>query len=407
MRVDVITILPEYVAPLRLSLLGRAIANGTVDLQVHDLREATTDRHRTVDDTPFGGGAGMVMTPEPWALTLEAVLNSQPHRDSEVRPRLLIPSPAGRVLDQAFAQELAAEPWLVLGCGRYEGIDERVLDWAADDFEVTPVSLGDYVLFGGEVAALVVLEAVIRLLPGVLGNPDSLAEESHTDGLLEYPLYTKPASWRGRDVPGVLLSGNHAAIAQWRHDQREQRTAERRPDLLTQASVTSVQSLLGTQTGAPAAGDVEVRAAVPADAAEVLVLQRACWLEEAQANPGVQIPALTESLADVRAGLTTPHTTTWVVRSQGRLIASGRGQLSPDGATWHVGRLMVAPDLRGRGLGRWLLSTVEESAPSGVRSYELFTGENSASNLRMYRKAGYRRAHAPAPAGVVVLRKRA
>ncbi|WP_114559168.1 tRNA (guanosine(37)-N1)-methyltransferase TrmD, partial [Desertihabitans aurantiacus] len=230
MRIDVVTIFPDYLAPLELSLIGRARRAGLLDVVVHDLREATTDRHRTVDDTPYGGGAGMVMKPEPWGRALDAVLDGGP---ADVgRPRLLVPSPGGRVLDQAMARELATEPWLVFACGRYEGIDERVLLDAAQRFEVTPVSLGDYVLNGGEVAVLAITEAVARLLPGVVGNAESLVEESHEDGLLEYPVYTKPASWRGLDVPEVLLSGDHAAIARWRHQQRLERTAARRPDLL-------------------------------------------------------------------------------------------------------------------------------------------------------------------------------
>ena len=228
MRVDVVSIFPEYLAPLRLSLLGRAVQDGLVDLHVHDLRDATTDRHRTVDDTPYGGGAGMVMLAEPWAATVERVTADGPGG----RPRIVVPSPSGRLLTQELAYELAAEPWLLLACGRYEGIDERFLDWARDGGEVTEVSIGDYVLFGGEVAALVILEATLRLVPGVIGNPASLDEESHTGGLLEYPVYTKPADWRGRPVPPVLLSGDHGAIAAWRHDQRLARTTERRPDLL-------------------------------------------------------------------------------------------------------------------------------------------------------------------------------
>lgn len=226
MRLDVISIFPEYLAPLELSLIGKARNDGLLDLRVHDLREFTTDRHRTVDDTPYGGGAGMVMKPEPWAQALESLLVEG------VRPTLIVPSPAGQVFNQAIAEELAEEGQLVFACGRYEGIDERVIEWAAEHFTVRPMSLGDYVLNGGEVAVLAMVEAVARLLPGVIGNPESLVEESHQDGLLEYPVYTKPSDWRGNGIPEVLLSGNHAKIARFRRDEQLRRTAQRRPDLL-------------------------------------------------------------------------------------------------------------------------------------------------------------------------------
>lgn len=231
MRLDVVTIFPDYLAPLRLSLIGKAIEDGLIDLRVHDLRTWTTDRHRTVDDTPYGGGPGMLMRPEPWGAALDDVLAG-----GGARPRVVVPTPSGTPFTQAMAHELAAEPWLVFACGRYEGIDARVLDEAASRARVSEVSLGDYVLNGGEVAVLAIVEAVARLLPGVIGNAESLVEESHaasSGGLLESPGYTKPARWRGRDVPEVLLSGNHGQIARWRRDQSLRRTAQRRPDLLT------------------------------------------------------------------------------------------------------------------------------------------------------------------------------
>src|SRR2546421_4881937 len=225
-KVDVVTIFPEYLAPLDLSLIGRARAAGLLELAVHDLRQWTHDVHRTVDDTPYGGGPGMVMRPEPWGLALDALAPvGEP-------ARLVVPGPAGPRFSQAMAAELAAAPHLIFACGRYEGIDQRVLDHAATRMPVTEVSLGDYVLFGGEVAVLVILEAVIRLLPGVLGNADSLIDESHTEGLLEAPLYTKPPEWRGLGVPEILRSGDHGRIARWRRDQALLRTAARRPDLL-------------------------------------------------------------------------------------------------------------------------------------------------------------------------------
>ena len=242
MRIDVVSIFPEYLAPLELSLIGKARQDGLLQLNVHDLRDFTTDRHRTVDDTPYGGGAGMVMKPEPWAQALAAVAAAGPEAtgaDTEApapagKPVLIVPSPAGERFTQATAHELAEEQQLVFACGRYEGIDERVMEWAADHFTVRPMSLGDYVLNGGEVAVLAMVEAIGRLLPGVVGNPESLVEESHSDGLLEYPVYTKPSSWRDRDVPAVLLSGNHGKIAQWRRHEQYRRTAERRPDLLSE-----------------------------------------------------------------------------------------------------------------------------------------------------------------------------
>jgi tRNA (guanine37-N1)-methyltransferase len=229
MRIDVVTIFPDYLAPLSLSLIGKAREQGLLEVAVHDLRDHAHDRHRTVDDTPYGGGPGLVMRPEPWGEALDSVLSAAaPGR----APVLLVPSPAGARFTQAMARDLATEPHLVFACGRYEGIDERVLVDAEQRFRVLPVSLGDYVLAGGEVAVLTIVEAVTRLLPGVIGNSESLVEESHEDGLLEYPVFTKPASWRGLDVPAVLTSGNHGQVHRWRRDQRLRRTAARRPDLM-------------------------------------------------------------------------------------------------------------------------------------------------------------------------------
>jgi tRNA (guanine37-N1)-methyltransferase len=227
-RIDVVSIFPDYLAPLDLSLAGKAQASGLLEVHVHDLRRWAHDRHHTVDDTPYGGGAGMVMKPEPWGEALDEVMAA-----GAGEPVLLVPTPSGEPFTQRTAEELSVEPWLVFACGRYEGIDQRVVDHARSRMRVREVSIGDYVLNGGEVAALVVVEAVVRLLPGFMGNPASLAEESHGgDGLLEYPVYTKPPSWRGLDVPEVLFSGHHGKIARWRRDQALRRTAERRPDLL-------------------------------------------------------------------------------------------------------------------------------------------------------------------------------
>jgi tRNA (guanine37-N1)-methyltransferase len=223
-RIDVVTIFPEYLAPLDLSLIGRARTAGAVDVALHDLRGWTNDVHRTVDDTPYGGGPGMVMRPEPWGLALDAL-----HRPGA---QVVVPSPAGALFTQATARSLAVADHLIFACGRYEGIDQRVLDHAAALGPLHELSLGDYVLFGGEAAVLVMVEAIARLLPGVLGNAESLVDESHEGGLLETPVYTKPAVWRGREVPEVLRSGDHGRIARWRRDQALVRTAQRRPDLL-------------------------------------------------------------------------------------------------------------------------------------------------------------------------------
>jgi len=234
-RIDVVSIFPEYLAPLDLSLVGKARTSGLLDLRVHDLRDWTTDRHRTVDDTPFGGGAGMVMRPDVWGAALDELLEPDAH--------LLVPTPSGEPFTQRTAEALAGETHLVLACGRYEGIDARVAEHYRARGRVTEFSLGDYVLNGGEVAALVVVEAVARLLPGVVGNPESLVEESHgAAGLLEYPVYTKPPAWAGLEVPDVLLSGHHARIARWRRDTALHRTAARRPDLIVALAVDELDA---------------------------------------------------------------------------------------------------------------------------------------------------------------------
>ncbi|MDR6970244.1 tRNA (guanosine(37)-N1)-methyltransferase TrmD [Leifsonia shinshuensis] len=227
MRIDIVTIFPTFFDVLDISLLGKARQSGLIELGVHDLRDFTHDRHRTVDDTPYGGGAGMVMKPEPWGEALDAIL------DGADDPVVVFPSPAGEVFTQRTARELAQEQHLVFGCGRYEGIDQRVFDHAASRARVRLISIGDYVLNGGEVATMAMIEAIGRLIPGVVGNPESLVQESHEDGLLEYPSYTKPAVWRGLEVPPVLLSGNHGAVDAWRHEQQLERTRAVRPDLLS------------------------------------------------------------------------------------------------------------------------------------------------------------------------------
>ena len=227
MKIDAISIFPDYFEPLKLSLLGKAQAANLIEFTAVDLRDFTNDNHRTVDDSPYGGGAGMLMKPEPWGEALDSLI---PEPDYETQ--VIFTSPAGEVFNQAMAVELSQAKRIVFACGRYEGIDERVVEYAKTRASVRLVSIGDYVLNGGEVAALAIIEAVARLIPGVIGNAESLLEESHNDGLLEYPSYTKPASWRGLDVPEVLLSGNHAAIAAWRLQQQIDRTRANRPDLL-------------------------------------------------------------------------------------------------------------------------------------------------------------------------------
>ena len=382
MRLDYLTIFPDFFAPLALSLPGKAAASGLVDVHVHDLRGWTNDRHHTVDDTPYGGGAGMVMKPEPWGAAFDEL-------EVGSGTTVVFTTPSGEPFDQRLASELAGRERLVFACGRYEGIDQRVIDHARERAEVREISLGDYVLNGGEVAALAITEAVVRLLPGFMGNAASLVEESHAEGgLLEYPTYTKPAEWRGHEVPAVLRSGDHGRIAAWRHEQAVRRTAERRPDLLHPSVLDD---------GTP------IVRAVAGDAAELLTLQRACWVQEALANDTLDIPALHESLDDVVAWLR--DWDTWVVRRAGRLVGAVRGRL--EGEAWDIGRIMVAPDLQGSGLGRTLLEHIQAVAPAQATSYVLFTGAASERNHRMYKRAGFRlRRDLPAPPGAVVLTKK-
>jgi tRNA (guanine37-N1)-methyltransferase len=223
-KIDIVTIFPAFFDVLEVSLIGKALDKNLVDISVHDLRDATSDPHRSVDDTPYGGGAGMVMSPEPWGVMLDRLLTKN--------SVLVVPSPAGRVFTQAQAKELAQGEHLVFACGRYEGIDQRVIEHYSQSHTVLEMSLGDYVLNGGEVAVVAMLEATLRLVPGVIGNPESLTEESHEEGLVEYPSYTKPRTWRELEVPEVLLSGHHEQIRQWRHEQSVARTKRMRPDLL-------------------------------------------------------------------------------------------------------------------------------------------------------------------------------
>jgi tRNA (guanine37-N1)-methyltransferase len=224
MRIDAISIFPDFFSVLDISLLGKARESGLINFTAHDLRTYTHDRHKTVDDTPYGGGAGMVMKPEPWGEAFDEILVGT--------PTVVFTTPAGKLFNQEIALVLSKKQHIIFACGRYEGIDQRVVDHAKSKAEVLELSIGDYVLNGGEVAAVVMIEAICRLIPGVIGNSESLADESHNDGLLEYPSFTKPQSWRGLEVPEILLSGHHAEIAAWRKEQSLLRTQLNRPDLL-------------------------------------------------------------------------------------------------------------------------------------------------------------------------------
>lgn len=287
MRLDVVTIFPEYLQPLRHALLGKAIEQGILHVGVHDLRSWATDVHKSVDDTPYGGGPGMVMKPTVWGPALDDVASGtrrgevldsalkhrgttraehQPTVESEVgvaadaqrKPLLIVPTPAGKPFTQAMAHAWSAEEHIVFACGRYEGIDQRVIDNASERYRVEEVSIGDYVLIGGEVAVLVIAEAVVRLIPGVLGNSRSHEEDSFSDGLLEGPSYTKPQTWRGLDVPEVLYSGNHARVDRWRRDQALRRTAQRRPELIeklrTEGKLSAADEEVLLALGASAGG---------------------------------------------------------------------------------------------------------------------------------------------------------
>ncbi|MHA6751868.1 tRNA (guanosine(37)-N1)-methyltransferase TrmD [Dermacoccus nishinomiyaensis] len=391
MRCDIISIFPEYLEPLKLSLPGQAQRKGLLDVAVHDLRDFAHDRHRTVDDTPYGGGAGMVMKPQPWWEALEHVRTL-----GDGTPTLIVPGPGGEVLTQRLARELADEDWLIFACGRYEGIDERVYEAAADVMPVRVISLGDYVLNGGEVAVLAMIEAAARLLPGFMGNAESLIEESHEDGLLEYPVYTKPATWQGREVPPVLLSGDHGKVAAWRHQQRLERTAARRPDLLHASSALTPGGVDDRWGGAL------IAKATPADVGDLLTCTHACWLREGILNDTLTIPAQHETVESLTASL--HEWDTYVLRHDGRFIGSVRGKLVDD--TWHIGRLMVVPDLHGRGLGRALLEFIQEVAPSDATRFELFTGTGSEHNLKLYKKAGFRGVVQPNGTTVVFTKRR-
>lgn len=351
----------------------------------------------------------MVMRPEPWGEALDELLaataGAEPPDHDELPPRLILLTPSGRSFDQQLAAELATEDRLILACGRYEGIDARVADYAETRLQTDEISVGDYVLNGGEAAALAVIEAVVRLIPGVIGNPESLTEESYApghDALLEYPLYTKPPSWRGLEVPPILASGHHAQIAGWRREQALDRTRRRRPDLLP-----------------PGQQPVVVGAATPADAGELLTLQRAAYLTEGRQDGSFEIPPLVETLADVTAVLIDPGTApVLVARRAGRILGSVRARVEQTDAaalsraersSWLIGRLMVVPDQQRQGVGSLLMSAIEEQTPESCDSIRLFTGATSAANLAFYARRGFvevgREIHRPSGVELVHLAK--
>ena len=332
MRIDLLSIFPQYFAALDLSLMGKARQSGQLDIHVHDLRSWTHDRHRTVDDTPYGGGAGMVMRPDVWGEALDTVIGAEP-----VKCVLAIPTPSGIPFTQKKAEELSHFDRIIVACGRYEGIDQRVADHYRDrGIVVEEFSIGDYVLNGGEVAALVLVEAVGRLIDGVIGNPDSLVEESHSGiGLLEYPVYTKPQEWRGHQVPDVLMSGDHAKIDRWRLDRSLERTAQRRPDIVARIACSSADQLstqdreILAENGVLMREDrivpVEIRAARPDEVERISELASLTFPmappdfipeEDVQAfiSDGLNPQVFEEYLAD-------PNARCFLAESEGQLLA--------------------------------------------------------------------------------------
>ncbi len=338
MRLDVITIFPEYLDPLRHALLGKAIEQGRLTVGVHDLRDWAPGVHQSVDDSPYGGGPGMVMKPEVWGPALDDVAagraghelaSAEPHRNAARHdelngvapqaypgedadlPLLIVPTPAGRPFTQSDARAWSAEDHIVFACGRYEGIDQRVIDDAAGRYRVREVSIGDYVLIGGEVAALVIAEAVVRLIPGVLGNRRSHEEDSFSDGLLEGPCYTKPRSWRGLDVPEVLFSGDHARVDRWHRERSLERTWRRRPELLDAAELTAADRDF-------LAGLAEAAEAEPAgagDDAAGAVTGRAVHCDLQLLIPPVEWPAIAEAMPGTLAAAGVAGAQVWAAET--------------------------------------------------------------------------------------------
>ncbi len=412
MRIDVLTIFPDYLAPLDLSLVGKARRAGLLDLAVHDLRDWTTDRHRTVDDTPFGGGAGMVMRPDVWGQALDAVLEDDDATADEPAV-LLVPGPGGEVLTQRTAEELAGARRLVIACGRYEGIDARVVEHYAGrpGVVVREVSIGDYVLNGGEVAALVMVEAVARLLPGVVGNPESLVEESHgAAGLLEYPVYTKPPEWRGHAVPEVLTSGHHGNVARWRRDRALERTAARRPDLLARLAPDALDRAdrrvlagLGWYVGPEGPRRAEVRAAVADDAAALAALAAVTF--PLACPPSLPADAVADFVAtqldeaSFARYLADPQRLLHVAVDEDRgtllgytmvvLDSPPPGQEEGAGVA-ELSKCYVHPDVHGGGLaGRLLAAAREAAGERGARTMWLGTNVANRRARRFYERSGF------------------
>ncbi|MFV0426240.1 MAG: tRNA (guanosine(37)-N1)-methyltransferase TrmD [Beutenbergiaceae bacterium] len=386
-RIDVVTVFPDYLTPLDLSLVGKARQRGLVNIGVHDLREWTTDRHRTVDDTPTGGGAGMVMRPDVWGAGIDAVLDmaSGPHL-------LILPTPAGDRLSQRDVEQwaalVAAGGQLVVACGRYEGIDARVAEHYADTpVQVREISLGDYVLNGGEVAALAMTEAVVRLLPGVLGNPESVVEESHgTDGLLEYPVYTQPASWRGITVPEVLRSGDHQAIAVWRRAKAVERTARRRPDLLE-------------------SHPVGIRPARPADAPALAALAAATfplacppWMPRAEIDAHIDqhlsLPRFRSYLKDRSRWLLLAHVADvavgYTMSVVGEPVDPEVAAAVPLRPTAELSKCYVRAEHHGRGIaGQLMAATLTAARERQLPGIWLGVNEDNDQAKRFYAKHGF------------------
>ncbi|WP_108719616.1 tRNA (guanosine(37)-N1)-methyltransferase TrmD [Miniimonas sp. S16] len=428
-RIDVVSIFPEYLAPLDLSLVGKARTSGLVDLRVHDLRDVTTDRHRTVDDAPFGGGAGMVMRPDVWLRAIEATAQHRPDPSAEptTDPRevlVLVPTPSGVPLTQATLADLAttlASPDVraVITCGRYEGIDARLVERLADTPGVRAVhelSLGDYVLNGGEVAALAMIEGVVRLLPGVLGNPESVVEESFSQPLLEYPVYTRPADWDGFEVPAVLTSGHHGAVQRWRRDVALTRTARRRPALLRELAVAdldvrdrAVLAEAGVVVGRDGRllGPVRVRPAAPDDAARLadvaaITFPLACpdstTLGEVRAHVAEHL-----SVASFEAHLADPEHLVLVLEDHDGellgyalvLVGAAQGDGAPVGVDGQdclaeLSKLYLLPRARGTGLAGTLMDAALAAARGrGVAAVWLGTNAANAAAQRRYARHGF------------------
>ena len=387
-RIDVVTIFPEFFASLEISLIGKARAAGSLGVHVHDLREWTADRHRTVDDTPAGGGAGMVMRPDIWGKALDGVL-ARGGRDPGAT--LIIPTPGGEPFTQRAAEEFAAGlargEQLVIACGRYEGIDSRVAEHygAREGVQVREVSIGDYVLNGGETAAMVMIEAVGRLLPGVVGNPESLVEESHGEaGLLEYPVYTAPAQWRGLAIPSVLRSGNHEKIAAWRQAEALERTARVRPDLLAAHEVTVRR---GKRRDAPRLHEIARRTfhlACPPDFPR----------EEARAF-------IAENLAEenFRTWAKARDAQLWVAQLAGVIVGYSLVLLrrtTPEipgqepAVTADLNKFYVLPEHHGAGAARALMaSSLEHAHRAGMRVIWLGVNQRNERAQKFYRRHGF------------------